>query len=312
MTKALLALAAVVLTPMALAQQEPASGEPTLEEERRLPFWVELQGRYIQHTEADLDLGGDFSMQRANAKVRFLLPLSERFIIDTEFAYELSEYDFGVGGFGLAAQDPWSTVHNVHIRPLAVARIRDDFALLGAPIIDFSWENGADAYESVTFGLLGGFRWQVRENFAFGLGLQVTQRLEDDFTVYPTIILNWQVTDYLLVRNNDFNLGAAGGSGIEAMYSLTDRLSVGAGFQAQIREFRLDDEGVAPGGVGREVTYPIYGRVDWSPTSRFTVSGFAGAFVGGSLQVKDSNGFRLFDEDYNTSFGFGLQVRGRF
>jgi hypothetical protein len=69
---------------------------------------------------------------------------------------------------------------------MAVARIRDDFALLGAPIIDFSWENGADAYESVTFGLLGGFRWQVRENFAFGLGLQVTQRLEDDFTVYPT------------------------------------------------------------------------------------------------------------------------------
>jgi hypothetical protein len=312
MTKATLALALLAFTPLAPAQQEQPAGEPALEEEKRLPFLVELTGRYVQHTEADLDEGGDFSMQRANARTRFFVPLSERFIFDTEIAYELSHYDFGGGGFGIAAQDPWSTTNNMHIRPLAVAMIHDDFALLGGPIIDYSGESGADFYDSITFGWIGAFRWQVSESFAFGLGLQISDRLEDSTAFYPTFILNWQVTDRLLVRNTDFNLGAAGGTGAEAMYDLTDRLSVGAGFQAQIREFRLDENGVAPNGVGREVTYPVYARIDWSPTPKVMVSGFAGAFTGGSLQLKDSNGFKLHDEDYNTNFGFGLQVRGRF
>lgn len=312
------ALAILAAATFAHAQVDPPPPDDTrgaaelAEEQPSLPFWVEAKARYIHAFDADLDDGGDFSVDRVNAQLRFLLPLHRRLIVDTDIAYEYDDFDFSAGGTGLAAQAPWSEVTNLHVRPMLIGIVSDDLTLLAAPVLDWFAENDADFGSAFTIGGLAALRYQLDDDLAVGLGVQGITRLDRSPAIAPVLILNWQATDDLLVRTNDFDVGTGGGSGIEALYTLADEWRVGAGFQVQYRNFRLNDTGYAPNGSGSEFTVPIYARLDYLPTPKIILSVFAGTYVAGNLQVRDADGNKLLEEDYDPSLGLGVQIQARF
>jgi hypothetical protein len=75
--------------------------------------------------------------------------------------------------------------------------------------------------------------------------------------------------------------------------------------------FRLDDEGVAPEGVGENESTPLWMRLTYQTQPMdFTV--IAGVNLGGELTLEDRDGNRIAREDYDPSVAVGLTGRIRF
>ena len=70
--------------------------------------------------------------------------------------------------------------------------------------------------------------------------------------------------------------------------------------------FRLDDDGVAPDGVGEEKSVPIFLVLSYRPAERSSVSLLAGMNFYGSVSVFDDRGKKIAGEDYDPTPFLGL------
>jgi len=77
-------------------------------------------------------------------------------------------------------------------------------------------------------------------------------------------------------------------------------------------EFRLDDEGAAPGGVGRDQSMPLVFMARLTPSPKLDLSVFAGIELGGTLKLKDSMGDVIDESSYELAPVFGASFQFRF
>ena len=77
-------------------------------------------------------------------------------------------------------------------------------------------------------------------------------------------------------------------------------------------EFRLDEEGTTPGGIGRDQSIPLVATAAWEPNKHVKLSLFGGMEFGGTLKLKDSFGETLSETDYDPAPLFGGTFELRF
>ena len=70
-------------------------------------------------------------------------------------------------------------------------------------------------------------------------------------------------------------------------------------------EFRLDDDGPAPGGVGEDRALPLVLTASWEPNTSVRMDVFAGLEFGGQLKLYDNRGKVFESRDYDTVPVFG-------
>jgi hypothetical protein len=126
------------------------------------------------------------------------------------------------------------------------------------------------------------------------------------------VIIDWAISDDLRLRS-----GREGGglpfSGTELIWSYSNEweFALGATYRHE-RRFRLDDSGIAPDGVGRMRSWPMWVRAGWKPTSSARIDAFLGILLSGELRLEDDDGRGLAEDDVEPMPALGIAGQVRF
>ena len=276
----------------------------------RRPFPNVVEGLAIIQRDADLDNGTDFETSRYYTRFSTVRPVDQGASAGVAFSLGSLVYDFGSDDF-----DPWGDIRDIRVSVPVSFRVGERASVFISPQARWNYEKDASVSDGFTYGALTGVSWRINEKFAIGAGFGAFTQLEDSgLDVFPSLLIDWQISDRWRLATGT-GLGASEAPELVLSYKINETLSLSlAGRYEEIR-FRLDDDGVAPGGVGEDENFPLILNVQYEPNPNFAVSVFTGAKFDGKLTIENSSGNEIDRESYDmedTVAIFGLIARFRF
>jgi hypothetical protein len=250
--------------------------------------------------DAGIDKAGDFNVTRALVGLGTMIPLSQRVSVGAAATYNFAGYDFdNSAAFG--GGEPWGDINTARFMAVCNYAIDQHWAIVAGGVAGTSFDGGADVSDSWTGGGFIAGRYRASESLSIQLGVAVASHLEGDTEALPTFMVNWKIDEGWSFQAGALEFGVTDAVGAGVMYRLSDQLSLG-GRAGYIREqFRLDDSGFAPDGVGQDERAKASLVLSWRPLPGMTIGVLGGIAFGGELKVKDQDGDRLFKEDYDTA-----------
>ncbi len=259
---------------------------------------------------ADIDGGGEFTLSSGLFRLGVKLPISPTTVIGLTIKYDVDDYDFsGLTEFG--GLDPWNDVRRFGVGIPIITHLGKSWSLGLSPSIDWLREDGADGSDSLTYGspvfAFKSFAKQKR----LGLGAGVFRNVEGEFGAIPFIAVDWRFNEHWRL-SNPFQADVLGPAGLELSYTINDHWDIGGGGVYRIFRFRLDDKGVAPGGIGENKGIATFLRLNRSGKSGLGVDIYIGAMVGGELELENADGHNLASSDYSTAPFIAITFGGEF
>ena len=220
--------------------------------------------------------------------------------------YEHHDYHFTE----LAGRDdPWDGVQKLSVDVPIRLGLTEHWSLFAVPSVAFTAEEGADWDDAGTVGGMLGFVYRVNDRFRIGPAVVASSEIEDDATVMPSLIVDWQINDRLRFRTGGAPQGAlAPGANLTWTWTEKTRFVLAAG-REKLR-FRLDDNGVARNGVGEDMGYPLSLGVTHRLGEHASLAVMGGAKFGGELTLEDVDGDEIVEKDYDPQpfVGISLQI----
>ena len=258
--------------------------------------------------DTDLDSGGQFGVSRVITRLGVLAPLGEGARGGVVFNYDYNAYRFDAPtAFGGVA--PWNDVERVGLSVPLFFRASEQWSWSLVPSFDYFREQGAAWSDALSYGAT----FAVSRHFAggrIGLGVGVFSQLGE------TIGFLFIAVDYRFGERwrltNPLPAGPTGPAGLELSYALSSQWELGAGFARRSYRFRLNDEGISPGGVGVEqglITFLHLGR---SFGRSVNLDVYAGLTFAGQLRVQDTNGNDVATANYDPAPLIGVAFSARF
>jgi len=271
------------------------------------PVKFSVDGGAAHQSESDLkDADGAFALDRWYVSAGVDYAWSARNSIGLTAGGGRTIYEFTQdSSFG--GGEPWGKIEDYRISLTARFKISDRGTAFVIPTVRFNREKGADTGDSRSWGLFLAAAWRIRQGLTIGPGIGVFAKLDDGNRVFPVLAIDWDI-------NEQWNLGtgrglaASQGPGLTLSYKLSQRWRLGLSGRYEDLEFRLDDEGVAPGGIGRDQSFPLVfsGRFDASPKASFSL--FAGVELGGELKLKNALGDVVDESKYDPALIIGATL----
>jgi len=272
-----------------------------------LSFTVYAQGE--SSLEADVEGGGELDVFRMQFGVTGKTELTRDLDLAVSVGYGLDLYDFS-GTTRLGGVEPWENIHTLSIAALLSLDMNDDWTVFGGPVVQFSREDNVGLDDSFIGGAVIGATYKVSSSLTVGGGIGVVSQIEDDARLFPVVVLEWEISDTLRLTSQ--TSGTAGRSGIELVYDLGNDWETAIGGSYDFRRFRLDDEGIAPDGVGEETRLPIRARLSYRAGDHFIIDLYAGITMSSELTLEDTDGVLLGQEDVDPAGLFGVTLTLRF
>lgn len=281
----------------------------TLQSQHTNIHWgFNLGGAYQART--DIDGGGDFAVTRHALSGGAVIQLTDR--LELNFNAGMERYEYRFSSVTRMGNEPWENISIAGAQAALGLRLNDQWTLYGSPLVNLAAEDSADLADAFTGGVAMGFNYVHNAAFNFGAGIGIMSQLDDSVSIFPIVRFNWEMADQWTLRSGMFTLGVQGGAGLELEFRPIENVALALGAQYQQRRFRLDDEGIAPEGVGEEYAIPVYLRVTWFPCRNFTVSGFGGVLFGGGLALYDEDGHKVAEKNFDPAFVFGARIGVQF
>lgn len=254
---------------------------------------------------ADLDDGpGDLRVSRARLGVQAGFDLGERRSLALGIGVERSWYDFNDATDLDPSGDPFGDVTDSELFLRYSAPFNDSTSWFGLAAIGIAAEDGADISDSFVYTGSLGFITRASESFSWGLGILVRTQLEDDALVIPIPQIRWSIDDKWTLESQR--------AGLRLDYAYSESLSAGLQAEYVSRSYRLDDNGPIPDGMATDRRVPLSFYADYEPTPAFTIGAAIGASVYSNIELLDSGGNDLTDDDIDTALFFSLTARIRF
>lgn len=291
--------------------QRPQGGPPV--EPNGLSWSV--SGGDLYQFNTSIDGGGGFSVNRAFLGVGMKYRFDPSLALGLRISSEIDTYDFrGDGAFVAAAGGtPWNTINEFSIGTSVQWEIDRAWSVFASGALNWAAETDADLGDAMSAsGVLAGSYAFSRE-LTLGFGVLASGRLDGSVLFIPSLLIDWQVTEGLVVTNVRGPQTYPTNAGIEIVRTLGRDLSFSVGFRYEYRRFRLDDQGPAPtrGGVGTERSFPVWLRLEWRPASRMRLHLLGGVSMGERLELQDASGRQLQQLDANpapfVALFFGLK-----
>ena len=281
------------------------------QEQQHGPFYFKVDGGGVHQSEADLtDSTGGFSADRWFVSAGMDYVWDRRTSLGFTVGGGKASYEFtDLTGFG--GGDPWDKVEEARISLTWRFGFGETGSMIIVPTARIYGESGASAGDSSTYGLYAAAAWRINENLTIGPGFGVFSRLEDGTRIFPILAIDWDISERWNLSTGR-GLAASLGPGLYLSYELNDDWSLGVAGRYEDIEFRLDDEGVAPGGVGRDQSMPLVFMATLEPSRKFSLSVFAGVEVNGELKLKDALGDVVEETSYDPAPVFGATFDVRF
>lgn len=270
----------------------------------------EVEGGAVSQSESSIDSGGEIGINRYVVD----LSTSRRYATGTRvgvsLSYGQSRYDFS-GAVKLGSPNPWDRVQQASLSASVFYSLDEHWTLYGIPSLRFDGENGVSFSDGQTMGLLTGASYRFSDRLTIGPGLGVFGELEDDTSLFPILIVDWKITDSLTLETGR-GFAASRGPGLQLRWRHSPAWQFAVGGRYEKQRFRLDNEGVAPGGVGEDRAVPVFVSADYKLTANSALSVFGGVEVNGSVRLEDSSGRQLSKSDLADAPFFGAALRTRF
>lgn len=264
----------------------------------------------VHQFEATLDTGGDVELDRIGGRITMDRAISSDHDLSLRFSWERDAWDFS-GATGLAGLDPWDDIDTLDFSLQWSQDIDDRTQLFMGPILRFAAEDGASLQDGLIGGGMIGFAHGYSDTLTFGLGGGVVTQLEDDLRFFPVIVLDWKLSDQLRLTT-DLTTRFGSRSGAELVWTPRDDWELGIGLAFEYSRFRLDDQGTAPDGAGEANAWPLMLRATWHTSSTCDISLLAGMTLAGSLEVINTDGDSVSEDDFDPTALVGIMGRIRF
>jgi len=250
--------------------------------------------------EANIDGGGKISSSAAAVRFGYRQPLSEQLFLGVSVGAGARHCDFR-GDSGLvpgSTEAPWDTAYSYSVGVSAIYRASQQVTLFSALNGSSSGEEGADFDDTLTGGVSGGITYSFSRDLTLGLAATVQTRLEDSLLFIPFPTINWTLPGdprrRWRLRAGHVEGGPPTAAGAAISFEPSEQVSLfaGVGVGGLAGDFRLDDDGPAPGGVARGRVFPLIAGIDWTPGA-LRLSAYAGIMTFGEIELLDANGDRL-------------------
>ncbi len=283
----------------------------TAQTEQPSPFVFKIEGGGLHQSESDLDdANGGFYVDRGFISASLDYGWSRRDSIGISVGAGQSSYEFN-DQTDFAGGDPWNKIEDTRVSVTWRFGIGDTGSVFVVPTARIEGEKGASSGDSTTYGLYAAAAWRLSDSLTIGPGLGVFSRLEDGARFFPILAIDWDISERWNLSTGR-GLAASQGPGLTLDYKLNDDWTLGVAGRYEDIEFRLDDEGAAPGGVGRDQSLPLVFMARLAPSMKLDLSVFAGIELGGTLKIKDSVGDVIEESSYDAAPIFGASFEFRF
>jgi len=268
------------------------------------PWFYSVDGIGVHQSDVDLkDSSGGFARDAWFARAGVDYAWSQRDSVGFSIGGGAYIYDFDEQtGFG--GGQPWDKVKDARLTFSARFGLGETGQLFIVPTIRYNGESGASSGDSRTFGVYAAAAWRIRDNLTIGPGVGVFSRLENNTRIFPILAIDWAITDRWNLSTGR-GLASSQGPGLTLSYTLNDDWSLGLTGRYESIEFRLNDNGAAPGGVGRDQSMPLVFTAALKPTDKLSLTVFTGMAIGGQLKLKNSYGDTVEESDYDPALLFG-------
>lgn len=295
-TSAILSLTAALGAGAALAQSGPPLG------------WTGIvDGFALYQGDSDLNDGGSFSANRSYLRAGGLYRFEGGQSAGLFVSAGRLDYEFDT-----TAEQPWGEIIDLRVSAPLRFTNSNDVSFFFVPSLRYDYESGVSMSDGRTYGAFAGVTWKASESLTIGPGLGVFSQIEDsDLDVFPALLINWDIDDRWTLSTGT-GLGATQGPGLSLSYEYSTGLKFTLGARYEELRFRLDDQGLARGGVGQDRSVPVVLTVDYTPTPFTSFTAFVGAEFGGELQLEDRIGQIVSTQDYDTAPIAGLAFRVAF
>lgn len=275
------------------------------------PFVFKIEGGGLHQSEADFgDSSGGFSMDRSFFSASLDYGWSQRDSIGVSIGGGRSNYSFN-DLTGLGGGEPWNKIEDSRISVTWRFGLGDTGSVFLIPSARMDGEKGSSSSDSTTYGLFAAAAWRLSDTLTIGPGFGVFSRLEESTQFFPILAIDWDITDRWNLSTGR-GLAASRGPGLTLGYELNEDWTLGVAGRYEDIEFRLDDKGVAPGGIGRDQSLPLVFSAVLEPSPKLTLSVFAGVEFGGKLKLKDAAGDVIEESSYDPAAVFGATFEYRF
>lgn len=312
------ALIGVSGTALAQDADRPLETNPTESQENEAQRIVEsrdsamsvtLDLRAAFYAEADFDTPvGEIESTTYGAKVGLMFPIDDRARFQLSFGADITDYNItpvagAVGTTAATVGAQFDSVLEYGVDAMYFRSIDDERSYFVGGGIGIAAEGGAD--DALTWNALGGFAIQSSPNFRWGLGIGVFSQIEDDVRVLPLPQIYIGFDEYWSLESM--------GPGLKLNYKWSDDLSMGVLAQFDGKSFRVDDDNtLVPDGAVKITGVPISYYMDYSggESSRISLFAQVGVVLGGSMEILNSTGNTVVDEDIDASVfaGLGLKI----
>ena len=264
------------------------------ENERKLALWTEALAR------------SDWVVLTSNRVYRTVLANPDRFE-ETARLYRL----LLSGEAGFAGLRPWGDINTLSFGVPISWGLDDKWTLFVIPNVRLTAERGARLGDSVQGGGFAGASFRVNDRLTIGPGVGVVTQIGDSPDVFPVLLVNWKITDSLSLETGR-GLGATLGPGLFLNWEASGKWRFSLGGRFERLRFRLNDDGIAPEGVGEDRSFPIFVGVTHRFNRQVQASFSGGVELGGRFKLDDENGNEIIEEDYDTAGFVGITFRYRF
>ena len=284
-----------------------AVGAGTASAQQRTGWFGMVDGLAVHQGSADLSGGGAFSADRAFIRAGGLYRFEGGVSAGLFVSYGQFSYDFSFAG-----NQPWGNIRDIRISaPIRFSAGRNATVFI-SPQVRWDYESGVSASDGKTYGVFAGVSWQVNDRLRIGPAFGAFSELgNDDTEVFPALLVDWDISDRWNLSTGT-GLGATQGPGIALSYEINDSLNLSFGARSERVRFRLDNAGLAPGGVGEDSSFPVVVALDYEPNPGFSFNVFAGAEFSGELSLENALGQEISRQTYDTAPIAGFSARIRF
>ena len=270
-----------------------------------------LDGGLAFQSSADLkDSEGGFSVNGWFVSMGLNYAWDRRTSIGISAGGGISKYDFD-DLTQIGNGTPWEEIEDTRISIIGRFGFGDIGSIILIPTARFNGEKDSKSSDGRTYGLFAAAAWRINDGLTIGPGIGIFSRLENGTRIFPVLVIDWDISERWNLSTGR-GMAASQGPGLTLSYSVSQSWSLGFAGRYENVEFRLDDNGSTPGGVGRDQSMPIVATATWNPNRMVNLSVFAGMEFNGKLKLKNALDELVEESSYDPAAIFGATFELRF
>lgn len=263
-----------------------------------------LQASYRHQLRNSDDGNGSVSVDRFDLRGGVPLMQKDGSLLALGFRYALDRYDFD------NATANWKAVHHINLGIAARWKINDKWLWANYAVGGTAAEEGSDKGDAFVFNYLSIAEYKVNDKLTIGPGFGIANEIDRDLTVFPIIVIDWQINDEWKMASGPSDVAVAGAN-VYFEYTpeaLQNKWIFTAGVSYSSKNFKIASNPTTTDGSGEERLASAYLAASYKLENGVKISAIAGYHLFQSYSIFDNDGNEVSRENQEDAPFIGVSV----